>query len=55
MNKNTRDIATLTGISLDDARKVHAYIDDNWLLHWGTCTQTEFERVAHKIANFLVK
>lgn len=50
MNGNTREIAALLNVSLDDALKVQNYIDNNWLLDWSECSERKFRSVVKSSA-----
>lgn len=50
MNSNTKEIASLLNISLDDALKVQNHIDNNWLLDWSECSERKFRSVVKSVA-----
>lgn len=50
MNSDTREIASLLNVSLEDALKVQKYINENWLLDWSECSQRKFNSVVKAVA-----
>lgn len=55
MNARTKEIATLLGISLEDALEVQDTIDRLWLLDWSECTQAQFERTARNVREAILR
>lgn len=54
MNGATREIAAMLSISLDDAKKIQDYIDNNWLLDWSECSQRKFNTVVKSVAKVVL-
>lgn len=55
MNANTRQIATLLKVTLDEALKVQDYIDSNWLLNWSECSERKFRATVRTVAQIVLK
>jgi hypothetical protein len=54
MNSQTKDIAALLKVSLNDALKVQDYIDDNWLLDWSEASQRKINKVVRDSAKIVL-
>lgn len=50
MNSNTKEIASLLKVSLEDAFKVQEYIDNNWLLDWSDASQRKINSTVRSVA-----
>jgi hypothetical protein len=50
MNSDTKAIADLLKVSLEEALKVQTFIDNNWLLDWSECSERKFRSVVRSVA-----
>ena len=53
MNADTKAIADLLKVSLEEALAVQTFIDDNWLLDWSECSERKFRSVVRLVAKNL--
>jgi hypothetical protein len=49
MNADTKAIASLLKITLEQALTIQDYINDNWLLDWSECSERKFNKVARQV------
>ena len=53
MNGDTRAIAEITGLAIEQAFEIQRYIDKEWLLDWSECTIRQFHQAVEQARQVL--